>query len=105
MRYRLLGHSGLRVSEVCLGAMTFGDEDDQGWGASRREAGRIFDVFTESGGNFFDTANNYAGGASERYLGELVARERDRYVVATKYTAYLRPGAPNPGGNHRTSLV
>jgi aryl-alcohol dehydrogenase-like predicted oxidoreductase len=105
MRYRLLGRTGLRVSEICLGAMTFGDEGNQGWGASRQEAGRIFDVFTESGGNFFDTANNYAGGMSERYLGELIAGERDRYVVATKYTAYLRPGDPNSGGNHRKSLI
>src|SRR5207237_3413522 len=105
MRYRLLGHSGLRVSEICLGAMTFGDEGNEGWGASREEAARIFDVFTESGGNFFDTANNYVGGTSERYLGELIASERDRYVVGTKYTAYLRPGDPNSGGNHRKSLI
>jgi aryl-alcohol dehydrogenase-like predicted oxidoreductase len=105
MRYRLLGCTGLRVSEICLGAMTFGDEGNEGWGATREEGRRIFDVFTESGGNFFDTANNYVGGMSERYLGELIARERDRYVVATKYTAYLRPGDPNSGGNHRKSLI
>jgi aryl-alcohol dehydrogenase-like predicted oxidoreductase len=85
--------------------MTFGDEGNEGWGASREEARRIFDLFTESGGNFFDTANNYVGGMSERYLGELIASERDRYVVATKYTAYLRPADPNSGGNHRKSLI
>ena len=85
--------------------MTFGDEGNEGWGASKEEAGRIFEVFTESGGNFFDTANNYVGGMSERHLGELIASERDRYVVATKYTAYLRPGDPNSGGNHRKSLI
>src|SRR5260370_20317573 len=105
MRSRLLGRTGLRVSEICLGAMTFGDEDSQGWGASIDEAGRIFDLFTQAGGNFFDTANNYAGGMSERYLGELIASDRDRYVVATKYTAYLRPGDPHSGGNHRKSLI
>src|SRR5207302_8163843 len=92
MKYRLLGPTGLRVSEVCLGAMTFGDEASEGWGASRAEARRIFDVFCQAGGNFVDTAVNYGGGMSERYLGELVASERDRYVVATKYSAFLRAG-------------
>jgi aryl-alcohol dehydrogenase-like predicted oxidoreductase len=105
MRYRLLGPSGLRVSEVCLGAMTFGDERSEGWGASRDEARRIFDEFSEAGGNFVDTAVNYCGGASERYVGELIAGERDRYVVATKYSAFLRGGDPNSGGNHRKSLI
>jgi aryl-alcohol dehydrogenase-like predicted oxidoreductase len=105
MRYRLLGKSGLRVSELCLGTMTFGDERDEGWGASRDEAQRIFEAFVEHGGNFFDTANNYVGGMSERYLGELVASERDRFVVATKYTAGTRPGDPNAVGNHRKNLV
>src|SRR5437660_9501652 len=105
MNYALLGPSGLRVSEVCLGAMTFGDEASEGWGASRAEAKRIFDAFSEAGGNFIDTAVNYCGGMSERYLGELVASERDRYVVATKYSAFLRAGDPNSAGNHRKSLI
>src|SRR3954452_4109153 len=73
MNYRLLGPSGLRVSELCLGTMTFGDEAEEGWGASRSQARRIFDAFAEAGGNFFDTAVNYCGGESERYLGELIA--------------------------------
>jgi aryl-alcohol dehydrogenase-like predicted oxidoreductase len=105
MNYRLLGPSGLRVSEVCLGAMTFGDEASEGWGASRAEARRIFDVFSEAGGNFIDTAVNYCGGMSERYLGELIASERDRYAVATKYSAFIRAGDPNSGGSHRKSLI
>jgi aryl-alcohol dehydrogenase-like predicted oxidoreductase len=105
VRYRLLGPTGLRVSEICLGTMTFGDEAGEGWGASRAEARRIFDAFTEAGGNFFDTAVNYCNGDSERYLGELIANDRDRHVVATKYTAFLRPGDPNSGGNHRKSLI
>ena len=83
--------------------MTFGDEASEGWGASRAEARRIFDAFAEAGGNFIDTAVNYCGGLSERYLGELIASERDRYVVATKYSAFTRPGDPNSGGNHRKS--
>jgi aryl-alcohol dehydrogenase-like predicted oxidoreductase len=105
MKYRLLGPSGLRVSEICLGAMTFGDEASEGWGASREEARRIFDAFSERGGNFVDTAVNYCGGMSERYIGEFIATERDRYVVATKYTAFIRAGDPNSGGNHRKSLI
>ena len=105
MNYRLLGPSGLRVSELCLGTMTFGDDAEEGWGASREQARRIFDTFVEAGGNFFDTAVNYCAGTSERYLGELIAAERDRYVIATKYTAFLRAGDPNSGGNHRKSLI
>jgi aryl-alcohol dehydrogenase-like predicted oxidoreductase len=105
MRYLQLGNSGLRVSELCLGAMTFGDERDEGWGATRKEAQRIFETFVEQGGNFVDTANNYVGGTSERYLGELVASERDRFVIATKYTAPIRAGDPNAFGNHRKNLI
>jgi aryl-alcohol dehydrogenase-like predicted oxidoreductase len=80
MRYRLFGHTGLRVSEVCLGAMTFGSE--WGWGADRAESRRIFDGFAAAGGNFIDTANHYTGGTSEKYLGEFIKSERHRYVVA-----------------------
>jgi len=100
-----LGRSGLRVSEICLGTMVFGDEQGEGWGATRDEAKRIFDLYTERGGNFFDTANNYCAGTSERWLGELIREERDRYVVATKYTAPSRFGDPNSGGNHRKALT
>jgi aryl-alcohol dehydrogenase-like predicted oxidoreductase len=85
--------------------MTFGDERSEGWGASREEARRIFDEFSEAGGNFVDTAINYCDGMSERYLGELIAGERDRYVVATKYSAFIRSGDPNSGGSHRKSLI
>jgi aryl-alcohol dehydrogenase-like predicted oxidoreductase len=105
MRYKLLGRTGLRVSELCLGAMTFGDESSLGWGASREESRRIFDAFVEAGGNFVDTANNYTDGNSERCVGEFVAGDRDRFVIATKYTAPTRPDDPNSGGNHRKALV
>jgi aryl-alcohol dehydrogenase-like predicted oxidoreductase len=105
MRYVQLGSSGLRVSELCLGTMTFGDERDEGWGATREEAQQIFESFVGEGGNFFDTANNYVSGSSERYLGQLVATERDRFVVATKYTAAIRGGDPNAIGNHRKNLI
>ena len=106
MRYRLLGNSGLRVSELCLGTMTFGD--DWGWGAPPAESRRLFDRFAEAGGNFIDTASNYTNGSSEKLVGEFVAADRDSFVVATKYTL-RRPGAAakdlNAGGNHRKNLA
>jgi aryl-alcohol dehydrogenase-like predicted oxidoreductase len=103
MHFRLFGRSGLRVSELALGTMTFGD--DWGWGADRDECRRMFDVYTEAGGNFIDTASNYTNGTSERIVGELVAADRDHYVVASKYTLTSRPDDPNAGGNHRKNLV
>jgi aryl-alcohol dehydrogenase-like predicted oxidoreductase len=103
MRYKLLGRSGLRVSELCLGTMTFGEE--WGWGASREESRRIFDAYVEAGGNFIDTANRYTEGTSERFVGEFIRPERDRFVVATKYSLVTRPGDPNGSGNHRKSMV
>jgi aryl-alcohol dehydrogenase-like predicted oxidoreductase len=98
MRYRSLGNSGLRVSELCLGAMTFGAA------ASRSDGEAILERFVAAGGNFVDTAVNYAAGASEEILGGLIAGDRDRFVVATKYTAPLRDGDPNSAGNQRKSL-
>jgi aryl-alcohol dehydrogenase-like predicted oxidoreductase len=103
MRYTLLGRSGLRVSEVALGTMTFGET--WGWGASQEECRRIFDAFAEAGGNLVDTACNYTDGESEEIVGELVAPDRDRFVVATKYTLTARRNDPNAGGNQRKNLV
>ena len=103
MRYTLLGRSGLRVSEIALGTMTFGEA--WGWGASREECRRIFDAFADEGGNFVDTACNYTDGESEEIVGELVEADRDRFVVATKYTLTSRREDPNAGGNHRKNLV
>ncbi len=74
MRYRLLGKSGLRVSELCLGTMTFGE--DWGWGSSRDESRQILDAFLEAGGNFIDTANIYTNGTSETLLGEFLKGDR-----------------------------
>ncbi|HZB60281.1 MAG TPA: aldo/keto reductase [Actinomycetota bacterium] len=103
MNYRLFGRSGLRVSELALGTMTFGT--DWGWGADRDECRKMFDAYAEAGGNFVDTANNYTNGTSERIVGELVAADRDHFVVATKYSLSTRPDDPNAGGNHRKNLV
>ncbi len=103
MRYRTLGRSGLRVSELCLGTMTFGE--DWGWGASKSVSREIFDAFVEAGGNFIDTANSYTGGTSERFVGEFIASDRDRFVVGTKYTQAEAWEDPNGSGNHRKNLV
>lgn len=103
MRYQLLGKSGLRVSELCLGTMTFGE--DWGWGASKSESRKIFDAYAEAGGNFIDTSVNYTNGTSETFIGEFAQPDRDHFVIATKYTL-TRPDQtdPNQGGNHRKNM-
>lgn len=104
MRYKLLGKSGLRVSELCLGTMTFGET--WGWGASKDESRAMFNRFTELGGNFIDTSVNYTDGTAEEFLGEFLAPNRDNYVVATKYTL-TKPDNPDPngGGNSRKNMM
>jgi aryl-alcohol dehydrogenase-like predicted oxidoreductase len=103
MKNVLLGKTGLRVSEISLGTMTFGEE--WGWGASKEESKRIFDVYANAGGNFLDTANRYTEGSSERFLGEFIAQDRDHFVLATKYSLHDRPGDPNFSGNHRKNMM
>jgi aryl-alcohol dehydrogenase-like predicted oxidoreductase len=105
MRYKLLGRTGLRVSELCLGTMTFGE--DWGWGAPKEECARIVDAFGEAGGNFIDTANRYTEGTSERIVGELIASDRDHWVLATKYGLNMSTDGtdPNVGGAHRKSVM
>jgi aryl-alcohol dehydrogenase-like predicted oxidoreductase len=102
MRYQLLGPSGLRVSELCLGTMSFGDA--WGFGADEKESHRILGEFADAGGNFVDTANKYHEGQSEEILGSFLGPGRDRWVVATKYTLAMRPGDPNAAGNSRKNL-
>ena len=102
MRYRLLGKSGLRVSELCLGTMTFGE--DWGWGSSKDESRKVLDAFLEAGGNFIDTANVYTNGTSETLLGEFLKGRRDATVLATKYTNAMPGTDPNAGGNQRKNM-
>lgn len=103
MRYRLLGRSGLRVSELCLGTATFGGgRSDE---ASKAESARIFEAFAEAGGNFVDTSNRYGSGTSEEYVGEFAASDREWFVLTSKYTLSTRGEDPNASGNHRKSLV
>jgi aryl-alcohol dehydrogenase-like predicted oxidoreductase len=104
--YVTLGRSGLRVSPLCLGAMTFGE--DLGWGSSVEESQRIIDRFIELGGNFIDTANFYTKSHSEKIIGDHVGRHparRDRLVIATKFSGNLYPGDPNGGGSSRKSII
>lgn len=102
MRYRTFGGTGLRVSELFLGAMTFGEQG--GVGAPAEECRRILDAYADAGGNVIDTAVNYRGGASEEILGELLAGRRDRFVLGTKYTVTRDRDDPNAAGNHRKNL-
>jgi aryl-alcohol dehydrogenase-like predicted oxidoreductase len=102
MRYQTLGRSGLRVSKAFLGAMTFGEEG--GVGATRQECQRIFDTYAEAGGNVIDTAINYRGGQSETIVGELLAGQRDSFVLSTKYTVSRDRRDANGAGNHRKNL-
>jgi aryl-alcohol dehydrogenase-like predicted oxidoreductase len=103
MKYRLLGNSGLRVSEAALGTMTFGD--DWGWGAAKEESKKVYDTFREVGGNFIDTANLYTNGSSESFLGEFMQGHRQSIVLATKYTNAMPGADPNAAGNHRKSMM
>ncbi len=91
MRYKPCGRSG------------FGP--DWGWGADKDVSRAMFDAFAEAGGKFIDTANRYTNGTAEQYVGEFVAKERERFVVATKYTLSRHDGDANASGNHRKSLV
>jgi aryl-alcohol dehydrogenase-like predicted oxidoreductase len=105
-QYVTLGRSGLRVSPLCLGAMTFGE--DLGWGSSVEESQQIIDRYVELGGNFIDTANFYTKSHSEKIIGDHIGRHparRDRLVIATKFSGNLYPGDPNGGGSGRKSLI
>ncbi|MEX1368085.1 MAG: aldo/keto reductase [Nannocystaceae bacterium] len=103
LRYRLLGPTGLRVSELCLGTMSFGDE--WGFGADEATSHQVLDAYAEAGGNFLDTANKYHGGQTEQFVGSWLPGKRDRMVVATKYTLAMDHGDPNTAGNHRKNMA
>jgi aryl-alcohol dehydrogenase-like predicted oxidoreductase len=103
MKHRLLGKSGLRVSEASLGTMTFGDE--WGWGSPKVESQKVYEAYREAGGNFIDTANFYTGGTSEKFLGEFMQGHRDSVVLATKYSNAAPGDDPNAAGNHRKSMM
>jgi aryl-alcohol dehydrogenase-like predicted oxidoreductase len=103
LRYRLLGPTGLRVSEICLGTMSFGQQ--WGFGADAATSHRVLDAYAEAGGNFLDTANKYHGGETEEIVGQWLEGRRDKTVVATKYTLSMDHDDPNASGNHRKNLT
>jgi aryl-alcohol dehydrogenase-like predicted oxidoreductase len=104
-RYYALGRTGLKVSRLALGTMTFGT--DWGWGADRETAQAMFDAYVEAGGNLFDTADMYTGGESERMLGAFIHERglRDRAVIASKFAYSADPTNPNAGGNGRKAMM
>jgi aryl-alcohol dehydrogenase-like predicted oxidoreductase len=104
--YITLGRSGLRVSPLCLGTMTFGE--DHGWGASEAESTAMLADYLDRGGNFIDTANIYTNGHSEKIIGDYFAKQsqrRARAVIGTKFFANLEPGDPNGGGAGRKAML
>ena len=103
MKYRLLGPSGLRVSEICLGTMSFGEQ--WGFGADEPTSHAVLDAYSEAGGNFLDTANKYHGGETEQIVGKWLPARRDKMVVATKYTLAMDHSDLNSAGNHRKNLT
>jgi aryl-alcohol dehydrogenase-like predicted oxidoreductase len=102
MDYKLLGKTGIKVSELCLGTMTFGT--DWNFGSDKEESQRVFDAFCNAGGNFFDTANIYTTGTSEKYLGEFMQSERDNLVIASKYSL-TESNKINVSGNSRKNMT
>jgi aryl-alcohol dehydrogenase-like predicted oxidoreductase len=104
MNYKLLGRSGLKVSELCLGTMGFGTE--AGWGADQSASFAIMEAFASAGGNFLDTANIYKLGTSEKIIGEFIQpRDRDYFVIATKYSLKDNTTNPNASGNNRKNMM
>jgi aryl-alcohol dehydrogenase-like predicted oxidoreductase len=104
MKYQLLGRTGLKVSELCLGTMGFGTES--GWGADKTASFSIMEAFANAGGNFLDTANIYKLGTSEKIIGEFInPRDRDFFVIATKYSLRDNNTNPNASGNNRKNMM
>lgn len=105
MTYHTLGKSGLKVTRLALGTMTFGTE--WGWGADKETARSMFDAYVDAGGNFFDTADAYTGGTAESWLGEFIAERglREDAVIASKFSMNLEASSPNAAGNGRKNIL
>lgn len=103
MQYKIFGNTGLRVSELCLGTMTFGTSVE--WGSDKQSSKKVFSTFLNAGGNFIDTADIYQAGQSEAFLGDFIGQTRHELVLATKYTFSSNLNDPNAGGNQRKNLV
>jgi aryl-alcohol dehydrogenase-like predicted oxidoreductase len=106
MRYRLFGRSGLRVSELCLGTMTFGNDWSPTMGADAAESRAIFDAFAEAGGNFIDTANvySYKSTTGEELVGDFIRADRDHFVVSTKYGVSMGTDLSRSGNSRKNMM-
>jgi len=108
-QYRLLGKTGIRVSPICLGSMSFGEVETWKWAGSLNQAQtfEILDAYHNAGGNFIDTANVYQGGVAESFIGEWMAarNNREEIVLATKFSGFMKPGAINSAGNSRKNMM
>lgn len=105
--YKTLGRSGLRVSPLCLGTMTFGTRWEKLMGqCQREEAEAMFNRYVSEGGNFIDTANKYQEGETEEWLGQFIKKRggRDELVIASKYSLPSPIGNVNFCGNHRKNM-
>src|SRR5437773_6581627 len=107
MRYRVMGRTGLKVSELCLGTMTFGGRSEQ-WrgigGLTESDADAMVGSALDAGINFFDTANGYGDGDSESMLGKALRERRKDVVVATKF-GFPAGAGPNQKGGSRAHLI
>lgn len=103
MRYKFLGRTGIKISELCLGTMSFGDR--WGFGADEATSLEVASAFAAAGGNFLDTANKYHEGHTEEICAKIIAPSRDRWVLATKFTLATAAGDPNSAGNSRKNMV
>ena len=101
MKLRQLGRTGMRVSDLCLGTMTFGNTQ---WGCNEETSRRIVDRFVDAGGNFIDTADVYVGGVSEEILGRAIGERRQSLVIATKVAGPMG-GGPNDLGLSRKHIL
>jgi aryl-alcohol dehydrogenase-like predicted oxidoreductase len=100
MKYVHLGNK-IRVSELCLGSLTFGMPN---WGSTKEESRKVFDAFARAGGNFIDTADFYSKGVSEEWIGEFIKDRREKFVIATKFGLCMRPGDSTSWGNNRAHM-
>ena len=96
MNYNLFGNSSLRISELCLGTMNFGEE--WAFGIDRKTSQAVFDTFADAGGNYIDTADIYTEGTSERWVGDFINTNREYFILSTKYSCHNRPDDPNAFG-------
>jgi len=103
MRYKLLGNTGLKISEVAMGTGTFGTA--WGWGCTRDESRDLFDLYVEAGGNLFDCADGYQNGEAETLLGEFVRHDRDNFILSTKYTTAVGALSVAKTGNSRKAMM